>query len=157
MPGFGRESLGPLPCSTHPQHLQDALGTLRNLLLSPSPAKAHRHQPHLPLLSLQTGSLLSTQLPSQEMNILKHSFCSILYKIYKMLSMCQSVLLIFSLFYMLGLSTLVDAGESLCASQCWGHWGRQPWAGQAWEVRWCPPLQPHSFSEPMDNSSLTHL
>lgn len=55
--------------------LQDTLGTLRNLLLSPSkPAKAHRHQPHLPPRSLQTRSLLSTQLPSQEMNILKHSF-----------------------------------------------------------------------------------
>lgn len=58
--------------------------------------------------------------------------------------MCQSVLLMFSLFYMLGLSSVIDAGESLCAPQRWGHWGRQPWAGQAWEgevVSLSPPPQ----------------
>lgn len=37
---------------------------------------------------------------------------SISYKIYKMLSMCQSVLLIFSVFCMLGWSSAIDAGES---------------------------------------------
>lgn len=58
--------------------------------------------------------------------------------------MCQSVLLMFSLFYMLGLSSVTDAEESLCASQCWGHWGRQLWAAQAWEgevVSHSPPPQ----------------
>lgn len=62
--------------------------------------------PHLLPLSLQIGSLLSTWLPSQEMNILKILLFAILQRIYKMLSMCQSVLLMVSLFYMPGLPGL---------------------------------------------------
>lgn len=56
--------------------------------------------------------------------------------------MCQSVLLMFSLFYMLGLSSVIDAGESLCAPPCWGHWGREPWAGQAQEGEAVSPSPP---------------
>lgn len=71
--------------------------------------------------------------------------------------MCQSVLLMFSLFFMLGLSSVTDAGESPCASQCWDAGGGSCGLPQPGKVRWCPALHLHSFSGLMDSSFLTHL
>lgn len=106
MPGFGRESLGALSHFPHPQHLWDTLGALWNCLLSPSLVKEDICQPSCPppFPADWEPFIHPVALPGDE--YFKILLFAILHKIYKMLSMCQSVLLMFSLFYMPGIPGL---------------------------------------------------
>lgn len=71
--------------------------------------------------------------------------------------MCQSVLLMFSLFDMLGLSQGLMQGSPCVHPRAGDIGGGSPGLAKPGKVSWCPPLHLHSFSEPMDNSFLVFL
>lgn len=94
-PGFGRESLGAPSQLPSPQHLQDTPGALGNCLLPPLLVKDDIHQPPSPppIPADWEPFIHLVAFPGDE--YFKILLFAILHKIYKMLSMCQSVLLMF--------------------------------------------------------------
>lgn len=97
---------GLFPSSPHPPHLQNTPGALWSRLLSPSSVKEDIRQPPSPppFPADWERFIHPVAFPGDE--YFKILLFAILHKIYKMLSMCQCVLLMLSLFYVPGLPGL---------------------------------------------------
>lgn len=111
--------MGFFPCCPHPRHPQDTLGALRNHLLSPSPAKDETRQPPSPppFSADWEPFIHPVAFPGDE--YFKTLLFAVLRKIYKMLSIRQSVLLMFSLFCTPGLPGLASwAGAQQPMQDC---------------------------------------